>query len=214
MKKYLIDLQLFADDDSAGKESEGNGGNDQAPPKDSDGKVKDSPAGDLKYTDADVDRIIEKKFAQKMKDWEARQQKAVDEAKKLEQMNASEKMQHELDKFQKELEEYKKKDLLAEMSRTARKMLADQNLNVGDEILSLLVSEDADSTKAAVDNFTTLFKDAVEKAVKEHFKGEPPSKGSAPGKATMTREEISKIRDPELRQKAMLENKELYTQFK
>ena len=51
---------------------------------------------------------------------------------------------------------------------------------------------------------------AVEAAVKERLRGEPPRRGSGGGTAPMTKEQIMKIRDPELRQKKMLENKELF----
>ena len=50
----------------------------------------------------------------------------------------------------------------------------------------------------------------MEAAVKERLRGEPPRRGSGGGAAPMTKEQIMKIRDPELRQKKMLENKELF----
>ena len=75
--------------------------------------------------------------------------------------------------------------------------------------LSVMVTTDAEQTKAAVDSFAQFFNDAVEAKVKERLKGEPPRKG--PGSAApMTKEQIMAIRDPELRQKKMLENKELF----
>ena len=53
------------------------------------------------------------------------------------------------------------------------------------------------------------FKDAVEEAVKERLKGRTPKVGTNSSK-TMTKAEIMAIRDPELRQKMMLENRELF----
>ena len=73
-----------------------------------------------------------------------------------------------------------------------------------------MVTDNAETTKAAVDGFSQMFKEAVESAVKERLKGEPPRKGSGGGIASMTKEQIMAIRDPELRQKKMLENKELF----
>ena len=159
-----------------------------------------------KYTDADVDKLIDKKFAE----WQKKQDKAVAEAKKLAEMNATERAEHERDQLKKELDDYKRKDSLAEMTKTARKMLSDGGISISDDLLSMMVSTDAAETKAAVDGFAKAFKDAVEVAVKERLKGEPPRVGTGGGAAPMTREQIAAIKDPELRQKKMLENRKLY----
>ena len=142
------------------------------------------------------------------------QQKAVEkerEAAKLEKMNAQEKAEYELREAKKVIAEYERKNTIAEMTSTARKMLADDNISVSDELLSMLVTTDADETKAAVKGFTKAFKDAVENAVKERLKGNPP-KTSTGGNATnaMTKAQIMAIKDHELRQKMMLENKHLF----
>ena len=52
------------------------------------------------YTDAEVDEIINKRFAK----WQKEQDRKVEEAKRLEQMNAEEKAKYELGELQKELE--------------------------------------------------------------------------------------------------------------
>ena len=159
-----------------------------------------------KYTDKDVNDIINKKFAE----WEKKKQKEVDEAQKLAEMNAQQKAEYERDNLQKELDALKKKDALAEMTKTARKMLKDEGVSVSDDLLAVMVTTDAEQTKAAVDGFAKMFKDAVEAEVKERLKGNPPKKGSAGGPASMTKEQIMAIKDPELRQKKMLENRELF----
>lgn len=161
--------------------------------------------GKAKYTDADVDELIAKKFAE----WSKKQDKAVAEAKKLAEMNAQEKAEYERDQLKKELDDLKKQASLVEMTKTARKMLTDNGINVNDELLSMMVTTDAAETKAAVDGFAKMFNEAVENAVKERLKGEPPRKGTG-GIAAMTKEQIAAIKDPELRQKKMLENKHLY----
>lgn len=160
---------------------------------------------DAKYTDADVDEILNKKFAE----WQKKQQKAVDEAQKLATMNATQKAEYERDQLQKELDELKRITALSEMSKTARKMLSENGITISDDLLSVMVTEDAETTKAAVDGFTKMFSEAIEAAVKERLKGEPPRKGTG-GISSMTKEQIMAIKDPELRQKKMLENKELF----
>lgn len=206
MKKTLFNLQLFAEGDPAGNTDPGTDpntdpkGDPGTDPKD----TKDQP----KYTDKDVDELINKKFAE----WQKKKDKEIDEAKKLADMNAQQKAEYERDKLQKELDDLKKANSLSEMAKTARKMLADDHgINIPDELLSHLVTADAEETKTAVDGFAKLFKDSVEAAVKEKLRGEPPKRGSGGGgAASMTKEQIMNIKDPEARQKAMLENKHLF----
>lgn len=209
--KEFFNIQLFAEDaptaDTANADTKADAEKaDKAADKAD--KVKDTAKDDRsvpKYSDDELDRIVEKKFAK----WKQQEQKAVDEAKKLAEMNAQQKAEYERDQLRKELDGYKRNAALAEMSKTARKMLSDSGITVGDELLSMMVSTDAKETKAAVDGFAKAFNDAVEKAVKERLKGEPPKKGSG-GAATMTKAQIMAIRDPELRQKKMLEHRELF----
>lgn len=206
---YLFDLQLFNDTDPA--PAGGDGGTDPKPANGDDGKKaepKPNAAGkELKYSDEDLDQILGKRFAR----WEKEKQKAIDEASKLANMDAQQRAEHERDKLQKELDALKRKDALAEMTKTARKMLSSEGIsNVPDDLLAMMVNTDAEETKAAVDGFAKAFTEAVEAAVKERLKGETPRKGTGGGAAPMTKEQIMAIKDPELRQKKMLENKELF----
>ena len=205
-KRFNILLQLFAETGSDPASSPGTGADPAADPNKQTAApaatVKENPA---KYTDADVDEILNKKFAE----WQKKQQKAVDEAQKLATMDANQKVEYERDQPKKELEELKRVSALAEMSKTARKMLSDNGITISDDLLSVMVTEDADSTKAAIDSFSTMFTEAVEDAVKERLKGEPPRKGAG-SPAAMTKEQILAIKDPELRQKKMLENRSLF----
>ena len=107
-----------------------------------------------------MDRIFDKKFA-KMMD---KHQKELDEAKRLSEMNAQEKAEHENKKLQEQVQELLRKEAISEMSKSARAMLSEKNINIGDDLLSILVSEDADKTKKSVENFISLFETAVNKA--------------------------------------------------
>lgn len=210
MKELFINLQLFADEsvetsqDDANKTID-NKEQEQVQENEKEPTAKLKNPDEPKYTDKDVDEILNRKFAK----WQEKQQKAVDEAKKLSAMNAQQKAEYERDKLQKELDEYKRRASLAEMSKTARKMLSESGITIPDELLSMMVTTDAEQTKAAIDGFTKVFTESVESAVKEKLRGETPRKGSG-GAATMTKEQIMAIKDPELRQKKMLENKELF----
>lgn len=206
----LFDLQLFADDADAGADAAENAdtskdtGNDKGAENGT--QDADKAADKAKYTDADVDAMLNRKFAE----WQKKQQKAVDEAKKLAEMDATQKAEYERDQLRKELEDYKRRDSLAAMSKQARKMLSDQNISIPDELLGMMVTTEAENTKAAVDSFAKLFTEAVENAVRDRLKGDPPRKGAGGGIPVKTKEQIMAIRDPELRQAEMLKHRELF----
>lgn len=181
MKKRFFDLQLFAEDvTSAATETQaeaaaeqGNSTEQKKEPETAAEAKKDEP----KYTDADLDRIINRTIAKER----AAQEKKVAEAQKLAEMNAQEKAEYSLKQeqeahaeTQKKLDALERKDALAEMSKTARKMLSDEGINIPDELLSFIVTTDAEETKTAVTGFTKLFKSAVEAAAKENARGTTP----------------------------------------
>lgn len=206
MKKRLFDLQLFADETTHTTAS--NADNGEAikagsaaaePEKPIDDKKpvtaaqQPKNADEKKYSDADLDRIINKKFAE----LETKKQRELDEAKKLEAMNATEranyenkKIQSQLDEVIKERDELKRQASIAEMTKTARKMLAENGVNVSDELLTVLVKEDAETTKAGIDNFVKVYKADVEAAVKERLRGETLTVGT--GKAAASLSEIDR----------------------
>lgn len=177
--KKLINLQMFADDPATDSNASAPG----TVEKQDEGKAtadtgKEATKTEAKYTDADLDRIIDEKFAK----WKKQEEKNVEEAKKLAEMNATQKAEYERDKLQKELDELKHKDAIAEMTKVARKMLSEKDINIPDELLSMMVTTDAKETKTAIDGFAKLYKDAVEAAVKARLRGETPRVGT--GSAT------------------------------
>ncbi len=66
------------------------------------------------------------------------------------------------------------KNVLAEMTKTARSMLAEKEITVEDAVLEMLVSDDAEKTKATVNAFAKAFRSAVETAVKEKLRALHP----------------------------------------
>lgn len=175
--KKLFDLQMYSEEPVVAPESETAEKVEEqraAAEKDKESTKSDAKP-DAKYTDEDLDRIIGQKLAK----WKEREQKAVEEAKKLAEMNATQKAEYERDQLKKELDELKRKDALAEMTKVARKMLNDKEINVPDELLSMMVTTDAQETKTAIDGFTKLYSEAVETAVKARLRGEAPRVSSA-----------------------------------
>lgn len=200
--KKKINLQLFAEPTGQEETPPNNNGEGTEPP--SGGNDGSGAAGDKKkYSEAELDAIVQ----QRIKDEQEKAARAKTEAERLAQMNAQEKAEYERDQLQQKLDEMEKERAIAQMTSTARKMLADANINVSDDIVSMLVSDDADKTKAAVDGFVSLFNQSVQNAVKDALKGNPPKAGNA---ATVTKEQIMAIKDPIARQNAIRENFELF----
>ena len=197
-KRLFMALQMFAEDPAGGHNPAG------ADPKAT--EPKNEP--EKKYTDEDVDRIINQKFAQKFSEWEKKQSKEKDEAEKLAGMNAEQKEKYENEQLKKQVQELLRKDALGKMATVARGMLGEKNISVSDDLIEMLISDDAEKTKSSVDSFITAFQSAVEKAVKDALKGNPPKKTSEP--ASITKEQIMKVKDQLERQKLINEHMDLF----
>lgn len=162
------------------------------------------------YTDEEVNEIINKRLAK----WQKSQEKAVneavkkvEEAQKLAQMTEKEKADYERAELEKELKALKAEKAHTEMMRTARQMLKSDGLTASDDILNVLVAEDAESTAKAIKAFSAMYQQAVNDGIKEALKGGTPHKGGA---STITKEEIMAIKNPNKRLEAIRNNIELF----
>lgn len=205
--KYLDFLKLYFDEGSDGGENGGTTGNDAGNKgsatdqnkgtdnNDNGGDDRNTP----KYTDADLDKIIEKKLAK----WKRQAKAEVDEATRLANMTAQERAEAERDKLQKELNDLKRANTLAEMEKTARGIFKEDGLDVPDNIISVLVDEDADETDKRVKSFGKAVKKMVQDEVKRQLTHKTPSQGTG-GK--LTREDIMKEKNPQKRQELIRQN--------
>lgn len=165
---FPMNLQLFADAGADGGEpggtgntgnASGDGGHDGG-----DGHQGGEPAERLRYTDAQVDEIVKQKKAAWAKEMEAK----ATEAQRLGQMSEAEKQQELLkqereraENFEKEINSYKMRD-------TARGLFDEAGVSVTDADLDLIVTPDADSTKANVSKFIE-FATRVKRDVEKEF---------------------------------------------
>ncbi|MCQ8264259.1 DUF4355 domain-containing protein, partial [Streptococcus suis] len=94
-----------------------------------------------KYTDADVDAIIDKKFAK----WKAEQEKAESEAKKLAKMNAEDKQKYQLDKREQDLADREAEITRRELTAEAKTILSERGLPI--ELVDVVNLADADSVR-------------------------------------------------------------------
>lgn len=173
-KKFMM-LQLFAEGSEGSDGDSGNEGADGNNPetKEQEDDEEDDPEDEKKYSDKDVNKIINRKFAE----WEKKKQKEDDEAKKLAKMNAQEKADYKNKQLEDKIAELENEKALSNMRDEARKMLSEKNINISDELLAFMVSKDAGETKKAVDSFVELFNAAVNEAVKGKARQETPKDG-------------------------------------
>lgn len=212
--RHPLNLQLFAEGDGAGGDDNGGAGagtgGDQVdgnkPPKTFDDFLA------LGGNQAEFDRRLQKSIATAVDNaqqkWTAITDDKLSEAEKLAKMTKEEKAEYKAKKLEKEIADLKRQNALSDMSKTARKMLSDEEISIPDELLAHLVADDATQTKASVDSFTKLFKDTVQAAVKEALKGPAPKAGT--GNTTMTKDQIMAIKNPAERQKLIVENMTLF----
>lgn len=215
----MKNLQLFAEGGDGGSGEGGNGGG--AGGKSGGGSEDGARNEPLSFDDflkqegnqAEFDRRVQKAIdtavSNAQKKWKDIHDDKLSEAEKLAKMTNEEKTAYRMSQMEKELKAFKEKDTLTEMSKTARKMLAEDDITIPDELLSHLVSTDAEDTKNTVQAFAKMFKDAVQDAVKDKLKGNPPKRGTG-GKGNITREQILEIKNPSERQRMIAEHIDLF----
>ncbi|MEG2253857.1 MAG: DUF4355 domain-containing protein [Vagococcus sp.] len=183
MKKRLLmplNLQFFAE---GGEGGNGDGTDGGASTNSQDGQQaqnsQQSANGEGEqntgktFSRDDVAKMIAAETNKAKAVWEKELEAKKEEAKKLAKMNAEEKLQHELEQKEAEIAELKRGQTLNEMKSEASKMLSGAGLPQDDELLGLIVSDDAEATKKAVSvitNFASLIK-------KENARQTPPNAG-------------------------------------
>ena len=136
--------------------------------------AQEQGAGDKKYTDKDVDAIINKKFAKWKAEQEAAVKNAQEESAKLAKMNADQKHQYEMEKLQKENAELKRSALRMELGKTATGLLKEHNVDATQDILDFVVGEDAEETKERIDRFVSIVQAQLKRAEVERATGRTP----------------------------------------
>ena len=202
---FDFDLQLFGEEGATEQDPAGVGDSAAGETSSkSEEANKPAPAGkEPKYTDDDVDRIINRKFAE----WEKKQEKKTSEAERLGKMTAEEKAAERMKALEEKIAGYERDAARSEMMKQARTILDGENIHVSDDLLSNIIAEDAESTKSSVESFVKLFRDHVDTAVKNAVKREPPKTGSTSG---ITKEQILAIKDRSERQRLINENMSLF----
>lgn len=193
--KYNKMLQFFAEDG----ESKDNTADTTTT---TDNTATDDPK-EKTYTQAEVTELIEKRLIRERE----KQKKAASEAEKLAKMSAQEQAEYQRDEYQKELEELKAKLARADIKETARAMLAADNISIPDNLISAIITDNADTTQQAIKGFAAAFKEAVKNEVANRLKGNEPK---ASTQSNITKAEILAVKDPIERQKLIREHISLF----
>lgn len=165
MKKRLLmpafplkmNLQLFAEGGESGSGDGASGGasTNSQQGQQSQGEDQQSTGGEGEqgtgktFSREELAKIVAAETSKAKVAWEKDFEAKQEEAKKLAKMNAEEKLKHQLEQKESEINELKHQQTLNEMSKEASKMLSDNELPFDDDLLSLVVSDDAEATKKA-----------------------------------------------------------------
>ncbi len=193
--KYNKMLQFFAEDG----ESKDNTADTTTT---TDNTATDTPK-EKTYTQAEVTELIEKRLIRERE----KQKKAASEAEKLAKMSAQEQAEYQRDEYQKELEELKAKLARADIKETARAMLAADDISISDDLISAIITDNAETTQQAIKGFSAAFKEAVKNEVANRLKGNEPK---ASTQSNITKAEILAVKDPIERQKLIREHISLF----
>ena len=117
---------------------------------------KEIKEAEKKYSDADLNEIINQKFAK----WQEKQDKAVADAKaeaeKLAKMNADQKAQYEAEQKDKLISEMQSQLQQIAMGKVATEMLTEKNIDATQSMLDFIVADTAEETKANVEKFVEI----------------------------------------------------------
>lgn len=132
-----------------------------------------------KYTDAEVDDIINKKYAK----WKEEQEKAESEAKKLAKMNAEDKQKYQLDKREQDLADREAEITRRELTAEAKSILSERGLPI--ELVDVVNLTDANSVNDSINAIQKSWNDAVAKGISDKTKGTEPIKKASSEKSVL-----------------------------
>ena len=134
------------------------------------------------FTQEELDKILNKKFAQ----WQKKTEEAKAEAERKAKLTEAEKLAEE----RKEFERMKMQFEYEQRVNSTSKVLASNNLPI--EFADFLIAENDEATTQRVDLFKNAFNEALEKALTERLRGNTP-KTSTVKNRTFTANDIKNM---------------------
>ena len=132
------------------------------------------------FTQTELDKILNKKFAQ----WQKKTEEAKAEAERKAKLTEAEKLAEE----RKEFESMKRQFEYEQRVNSTSKVLASNNLPI--EFSDFLVADTEDATTQRVDLFKNAFNEAVEKLVNERLKGSVPKVSTGTKNNTISKQDF------------------------
>ena len=163
-----LDLQRFTD----GNEDNCSEDNKPEDNQNDDNKNDDSEDNkpELKYSDEDLDRIVNQKFAK----WQKQKEVEIEEAQKTAKMTAAEKEKHELEKLKEENEKLKASQKRTELEKMAAKTLSENKIEANQDILDFVVGADEEETEENIKKLSGIIEAAVKKSETARATGKTP----------------------------------------
>lgn len=174
---------------------------------------EEEQATEKRFTQSQLDEIIQKEKAKAKRSAEKEYQAKMDEAEKLRQMNEAQKAEYEQEKQKAYIAELEAKINRSGLEREASKMLSEGGIAVDDKILGLVVKDTAESTQEAVESFVALVNDLADKKVGEKLKGKTPKKMEDTSAGEITKEQFNRM-GYQSRNELLQNNPELYYKLK
>lgn len=166
--------------------------------------VKEEPT----FTQAQVQQMIQDRLAREAKRLEAEQE----QAKKLAKMNATEKLQFQLKQKDEELSALKNEQNKSALRATASSLLAGEGITANEDLLGMLVSDDAETTNDNLKAFVEIANSKADELLQAKLRGTAPrvTAGVTQVAPSKSKADILAIKDVNERQKAIEENLELF----
>lgn len=169
---------------------------------------QEKPKDEKKYTDADVDKIINKKFAK----WKEEAEKAEKEAEKLRKMNTEQKAEYEAQKQAERIAELEAQLNRNGLEKEASKMLFEAGITADETVLDFVVRNNAEDTQQSVQSLIGLVNTLADAKVQTMLVGKTPTKQEETGQG-ITKEQFRKM-GYQSRNELFQTNPELYNQLK
>lgn len=170
--REFMALQLFAEDEGTGAESNGSGVNGE----ETQGNEGDQGTSGNTFEDflkdgknqAEFDRRVNKAIETALGNakvkWQEDADQKAEEAAKVAKMNAEQKQQYEMDKLKKENERLQAESVRNQLSRNAAGVLVEKGIEATQDVLDFVVGVDEADTNARIDTLMKIVESQLKKA--------------------------------------------------
>ena len=170
--KLFMALQLFAEDEGTGAESNGSGASGEG----TQGNEGDQGASGNTFEnflkdgknqaefDRRVSKAIETALGNAKVKWQEDADQKAEEAAKVAKMNAEQKQQYEMDKLKRVNERLQAESVKNQLSRNAAGVLSDKGIEATQEVLDFVVGADEADTNARIDTLVKIVESQLKKA--------------------------------------------------